>query len=390
MYTIKIQHKQVRWFREKVFEMCCYLLFTSDHNNSAIDYLSWLISYETSWFSILQHNRQIAECMNKLSKYKSARNILIRVKSTLEEKLMIDKNKSLTEYILRKVENSTGLPEYLLPMFQITSDLFCSLAHPDLTDVISSIIDIYLEYKRYEDCLFLCYTPVLRNQCLSKVLNGISTDYIRSSNYRRAAQFLQIAISKAADHSMEQADNYHQMGRCYMLMSSYKKSWCWLYSALCLYQSLPKTREVIFSLGKVHLSIAHLLLHTGHIVISLTEWVNFVQTVKPSILYNGEESFLNTNGPVFHIELDYHKRDGSLLIGTNKHLVSTDGLQKTKLASFLSKENKRLVFKGKYDVRCHMIDYTNYRRVAIESTLAMRRAQLQAICEKRMYIRAHY
>jgi len=48
------------------------------------------------------------------------------------------------------------------------------------------------------------------------------------------------------------------------------------------------------------------------------------------------------------------------------------------------------VFKGKYDVRCHMIDYTNYRRVAIESTLAMRRAQLQAICEKRMYIRAHY
>ncbi|KAF6035450.1 hypothetical protein EB796_006233 [Bugula neritina] len=92
-------------------------------------------------------------------------------------------------------------------------------AHPDLVTVISSIIDIYLEYKRYEDCLSLCYTPVLRNQCLSKVFNRISADYIRSSNYRRAAQFLQIAISKAADHSKQQADNYHQMGRCYIFFS---------------------------------------------------------------------------------------------------------------------------------------------------------------------------
>jgi len=109
----------------------------------------------------------------------------------------------------------------------------------------------------------------LRNQCLSKVLNRISTEYIKSLNYRRAAQFLQIAISKAADHSMEQAHNYHQMSKWYMLMSSYKKSWCWLYSALCLYQSFPKTGDVIFSLGEVHLSISYLFLHTGHVTQSL-------------------------------------------------------------------------------------------------------------------------
>jgi len=550
---------------KKYLKMCCYLLFTSEHNNSAIDYLSWLISYETSWFSILQHNRQIAECMSKLSRHKSARNILIRVKSTLEEELMIGKNKSLTEYILRKVENSTGLPEYLLPMFQMTSHLFCSLgktnihssnpmeaksylkqslsihrilcekkfldntreynmitesdilsylgtvyrcegenntaleyytksigmmkavygehtnhshiaanygyigtvhtqlsnydtaleyytksiemikavhgkhanhssiaasynnigavheqlsnydaaleycakslemmkavygehanhssiavsydnigdvhkqlsnydtaleyytksiemmkavygehtnhssiatgysnigdvhkqlsnydtaleyytkslemmksvygegsAHPDLTDVISSIIDIYLEYKRYEDCLFLCYTPVLKNQCLSKVLNGISTDYIRSSNYRRAAQFLQIAISKAVDHSMEQADNYHQMGKCYMLMSSYKKSWCWLYSALCLYQSLPKTREVGFSLGKVHLSIAHLLLHIGHVTQSL-------EHCEKSLYNLNNLPGVNTNSVVKNLKTEILQFSDSLL-----------------------------------------------------------------------------
>jgi len=145
-----------------------------------------------------------------------------------------------------------------------------SSAHPNLADAISSILDIYLEYNRYEDCLFLCYTTsVLRNQCLSKVLNRLSAEYIRLSHHRRAAQFLQIAISKAADHSIQQADNYHQMGKCYMLMSSYKKSWCWLYSALCLYQLFPKTREVILSLGKVHLSIAHLFLHIGHVTQSL-------------------------------------------------------------------------------------------------------------------------
>jgi len=560
-------------YREKKYlQMCCYLLVTSDHNSSAIDYLSWLISYEANRFSILQYKRLIADCMNRLSRYKSAKNILIQIKFKVEEELIIDKNKSLTEYILRKVKASTELPEYMLHLFKFTSNIFYSLggtnihlsnlaeaksylmqylsihrtlcekklldygarenqmmksmiwdnlgivyehkgeystaleyftksvemtkavygehtnhssiatsynnigdvhrqlgnydtaleyftksmemtkvvygehtthsilaisynnigdvhtqlgnyntalecytksmemtkavygehtnhssiaasygnigavhkqvhnydtaleyytksvemmkavygehtthysvaisynnigdihrqlgnydtaleyctrsmemmkavygehtdhsdiaasygnignvhkqlgnydtaleyytksmemmkavygegsAHPSFTKAISSIIDIYLKYNRYEDCLSLCYTPILSNPCLSKVLNRISADYIRSSNDRRAAQFLQIAISKAPDHSMEQADNYHQMGRCYMLMSSYKKSWCWLYSALCLYQSFPKTREALLSLGKVHMSISHLLLHTGHVTQSL-------------------------------------------------------------------------------------------------------------------------
>jgi len=561
------------YLEKKCLEMCCHTLLTAGCDSSAIDYLSWLISYEKTWYTILEYKRQIADCMKRLSRYKAARNIFIQIKSTLEEELIIDKNKSLTEYILRKVEASTELPELLLYMFQFTSDLFHSLGvtnlyssnpveaksylkqslsihralreknildcstvrkntmtestilgslgtvyaresvnntaleyydksvkmlkavygehtnhssiatnysnigdvhcqlgnfakaleyytksmemmkavygehtnhsniavaygsighvhrqlgnydtaqeyytksidmekavygertnhssiaasfanigilhyqlgnyakaqdyctksmemmkavygehtnhsdiaisygyvgnvhkqlgnyntaleyyiksiemmkavygehtdhssiaisyvnigdihrqlgnydtaleystksiemmkaiygessgHPNLTTVISSIISIYLKYKRYEDCLFLCCTPVLLNQCLSRVLNRISADYSRSSNYRRAVQFLQIAICKADDHSMQQADNYHQMGRCYMLMSSYRKSWCWLYSALCLYQSFPGTREVIFSLGEVHLSIAHLLLHAGHLTQSL-------------------------------------------------------------------------------------------------------------------------
>jgi len=163
----------------------------------------------------------------------------------------------------------TALEHYTKSIEMLKAAYGESSAHPNLADAISSIIGIYLEFNRYEDCLFLCDTPVVSNQCLSKVFNRISADYIRSSNYRRAAHFLQIAISKAADHSMEQAHNYHQMGRCYMLMSSYKNSWCWLYSALCLYQSFPKTREAILSLGEVHLSISHLLLHIGHVTQSL-------------------------------------------------------------------------------------------------------------------------
>jgi len=163
----------------------------------------------------------------------------------------------------------TALEHYTKSMEMLKAVYGESSAHPNLVDAISSILNIYLYFNRYEDCLFFCYTPVLRNHFLSKVLNRISADYIRSSNYRRAAQFLQIAISKAGDHSMQQADNYHQMGKCYMLMFSYKKSWCWLYPALCLYQSFPKTREVIYLLGDVHLSIAHLLLHTGHVTQSL-------------------------------------------------------------------------------------------------------------------------
>jgi len=136
---------------------------------------------------------------------------------------------------------NTALEYYTKSMEMMKSVYGEGSVHPAFAAATYSITDICLEYKRYEDCLSLCYTPVLRNQYLPKVLNRISADYIRSSNYRRAAQFLQIAISKAADHSMQQARNYHQMGRCYMLMSSYKKSWCWLYSALCLYQSFPKT-----------------------------------------------------------------------------------------------------------------------------------------------------
>jgi len=163
----------------------------------------------------------------------------------------------------------TALEYYTKSMEMMKAVYGEGATHPHLTTVIFSVIDIYSKYKKYDVCLSLCYTPVLSNSCLSKVLNRISADYIRSSNYRRAAQFLQIAISKAADHSMRQADNYHQMGRCYMMMSSYKKSWCWLYSALCLYQSFPKTRDAILSLGKVHLSISHLLLHTGHVIQSL-------------------------------------------------------------------------------------------------------------------------
>jgi len=159
----------------------------------------------------------------------------------------------------------TALEHYTKSMEMMRAVYGEGSAHPNLVTVISSIIDIYSEYKRYEDCLFLCYTPVLNNQCLSKVLNSISADYIRSSNYRIAAQFLQIAISKAVDHSMEQADNYHQMGKLYMLMSSYERSWCWLYSALCLYQSFHNTRDVIISLGEVHLFISYLFLHTGHV-----------------------------------------------------------------------------------------------------------------------------
>jgi len=626
---------------KKYLEMGCYLLITSGCDSSAIDYLSWLISYETSWFNIVQYKRLIADCMQRLSRYKSAKNILIQITSTVEEKLMIDKNKSLTEYILRKVEASSELPEYMLYLFKFTSQLFYSLgvtnnhlsnpaeaksyliqslsihrtlcekkfldcsareskmtesiilnslgtmykgegahstaleyytkslemmkavygehtnhssiatsygnigdvhkqlgnydtaleyytksmemmkavysehtnhsniaigynnigdvhkqlgdydtaleyctksmemmkavygehtnhssiaasygnigdvhtqlgnydtaleyytksmemdkavygehtnhssiassygnigdvhrqlgnydtaleyytksmemmkavysehtnhsdiaisygnigdvhkqlgnydtaleyytksmevnkavygehtshssiassygnigdvhrqlgnydtaleyytksmemmkaiygegsAHPNLAAVISPIIDIYLDYKRYEDCLSLCYTPVLSNQCLSKVLNGISADYIRSSNYRRTVQFLQIAISKAADHSIEQASNYHQMGKCYMLMSSYKKSWCWLYSALCLYQSFPKTREVSLSFGEVHLSISHLFLHTGHVTQSLEHCQRSLDKVNniPDVNTNSTATYL--------------------------------------------------------------------------------------------------
>jgi len=170
----------------------------------------------------------------------------------------------------KQLRNYDAALEYYIKSLEMIDAVYNEdSAYPDLADVGSSIIDIYLEYNRYEDCLSLCYTSELSNQCLSKVLNRISTDYIRSSNCRRTTQFLQIAISKAADHSMQQADNYHQMGKWYMLMSSYKKSWCWLYSALCLYQSFPKTRDVIISLGEVHLTISYLFLHTGHVTQSL-------------------------------------------------------------------------------------------------------------------------
>ncbi|KAF6035451.1 hypothetical protein EB796_006234 [Bugula neritina] len=104
----KYNTKKSDYKEHKYLIMCSYMLLNAGRHSSAIDYLSWLISYETNWFNILQHKRLIADCMNKLSRYKPARNILIQIKSTLEEELMIDKNKSLTEYILRKVEASTN------------------------------------------------------------------------------------------------------------------------------------------------------------------------------------------------------------------------------------------------------------------------------------------
>jgi len=183
----------------------------------------------------------------------------------------------------------TALEYYTESMEMIDAVYGKDSAHTDFTNVVSSIIDIYLEYKRYEDCLSLCYTgPVLSNLCPSKVINRISAVYIRSSNYRRAAQFLQIAISKAADHSKQQADNYHQMGRCHMLMSSFKKSWCWLYSALCsaLYQSFSKTIDVIIFLSEVHLSISYLLLHTGHVTQSFEHIVkDLLTTLAISLMF---------------------------------------------------------------------------------------------------------
>ncbi|KAF6035453.1 hypothetical protein EB796_006236 [Bugula neritina] len=49
------------YLEKKYLEMCCYLLITSGHASSTIDYLSWLISYETNWFTVLQHKRLIAD-----------------------------------------------------------------------------------------------------------------------------------------------------------------------------------------------------------------------------------------------------------------------------------------------------------------------------------------
>jgi len=63
------------YIEKKYLEMCCHLLVTSHHYSSAIDYLSWLISYQKHWSTILHPKKLIAECMNRLSRYKSARNI---------------------------------------------------------------------------------------------------------------------------------------------------------------------------------------------------------------------------------------------------------------------------------------------------------------------------
>jgi len=73
--------------------------------------------------------------MNKLNKHNSAKDFLIQTKSTLEEELMIDKTKSFTECILRKLQVSTELPDSLLNLFQITCHLFHSL---ELSSLIKS------------------------------------------------------------------------------------------------------------------------------------------------------------------------------------------------------------------------------------------------------------
>ena len=100
---------------------------------------------------------------------------------------------------------------------------------------------------------------------MSKALLKLSTSLIEQANYQYASQFLRIAFCKVGSNKLVMYGILRSIGKCYIHLKQWKKSWLCLYLALCGSSSHSDS----FELAELHNSISQLLLHLGFLSHSL-------------------------------------------------------------------------------------------------------------------------